>query len=400
MPRLSVREGLDLIAASLRPLGSEEISVSAAAFGRILDRPAVGRFDVPRFRASAMDGFALRCADIVGASEQHSVWLPVLQEVRAGAAPDDLLPGGAAAISTGAQVPDGADTVLAREQTQLSGDRLRIVEPGESGRNIRLPGEDFPAGRVVLEAGARIGPAEVAALAACGIGWIAVRRMPRLALIATGSELQPAGDPPASAGIADSNGPMIVAAAAELGLSCDHLGCLADEAGELSGGLDGLIATGADILVSTGGVSGGSHDLVRAVLEARGARILFHGLAMRPGKPLLFAIMPDGRPFFGLPGNPVAALVAFRFFVVAAVRRLLQLAAEEGEVVEADGLAKAGTTMFLRCRLIADPSTGQRIDTSLDQRSHILSSVIRASHWLRVEATGEARLFPKTPTLG
>jgi molybdopterin molybdotransferase len=396
--RMSVDEGLQLIVSSVRPLASEAVDV-VAAFGRLLAEPAIAQADVPRFAASAMDGYALRSGDTAIATADRPVWLPVHQEVRAGAVPLDLAAEAAAAISTGAVVPAGADHVIAREQAQVAAGRLRIERPLEPGRNIRLRGEDFRAGVTVLTAGMRIGAAEIGALVACGVERVVVRRKPRMALIATGNELRGERAPPSSTDIAESNGPMILAAAAELGLSCQHLGCVADEADLLEAGLDRLVQTEADILVSTGGVSGGRYDLVRACLEARGATILFHGLAMRPGKPLLFAIMPDGRPFFGLPGNPVAALVAFRFFIVAAIRRLLQLEPEDGEPVSAADLAKNTATLFLRCRLVRDASGNPHIDAGLDQRSHILSSVIQASHWLRVEPSGDARLFAKSPAL-
>jgi len=258
-------------------------------------------------------------------------------------------------------------------------------------------------GDALVGTGHLVTPDAIGALVACGIERIAVRRMPRIVLVSSGSEL--AADRAGLSGEAkaiDCNAPMILAAAGSLGLPVRFLGRMADTPEAVDGMLDTAFAAGeGEILISTGGVSVGDFDLVRAGLEARGVTLHFHGVQMRPGKPLLFATLPDGRPYFGLPGNPVAALVAFRFFVMAAVRRMLGLPREAGEAVVADAEVRAGTTLFLRGRRAIDPEGRVWIDTGFDQRSHILSSVVHADHWLRVAPDGQRfRAYPKLPTLG
>lgn len=152
------------------------------------------------------------------------------------------------------------------------------------------------------------------------------------------------------------------------------------------------------MLISTGGVSAGTFDLVAQGLKRRGARVVFHGIRMRPGKPLLFATLPDGRPFFGLPGNPVAALVGFRFFVLAALRRLSGIGAEIGRPVRADVIPRADTTLFLKGIEEGGPNRGF-VDTRLNQRSHVQRALLNANRWVRVNPDGKILAYPKLPKL-
>ncbi len=401
--RPGVDAAFDLIEGAVAPLGTDTVAVSEA-LGRIAAEPAIARLDVPRFVASAMDGFAVRSADVAAAGAAHPIDLPLGAPVPAGEAAGTLRIGHAVPISTGARLPEGADAVLIREFGEVvDGACLRVRAPIDPWRNVRAPGEDMTQGSALIGAGHLITPDTVGALAACGIDRIAVRRMPRIALISSGSELaaNAAGlSGPAKA--IDCNAPMILAAARSLGLPARFLGRMADTPEAVAAMLDMASASGEDdILISTGGVSAGEFDLVRAGLEARGVAIHFHGVQMRPGKPLLFATLPDGRPYFGLPGNPVAALVAFRFFVMAAVRRMLGLPREPGEAVSADAEPREGTTLFLRGRRVLDADGRVRIETGFDQRSHILSSVVQADHWLRVAPDAPRfRAYPKLPVLG
>jgi molybdopterin molybdotransferase len=198
------------------------------------------------------------------------------------------------------------------------------------------------------------------------------------------------GEETGAAGLIDSNAPMIAACAQALGLPHSFLGRAADQAAAIDLLLDG--SDGCDLVLSTGGVSAGDLDLVRSRLEARGAQILFHGVRMRPGKPILFALLSDGRPYFGLPGNPVAALVGFRFFVVEALRRMLGLSSEQAEKVSCNAEPRDGTTLILRGRRTADPAI---VDCTLDQRSHVLSSTLLADCWVVLGEGGPpAQSFP------
>lgn len=387
--RLSVDQGLELIHDHCRLLAADDIGTDAA-LGRVLAAPSMAQRDVPGFRASAMDGYAVRDADL-GSRPRIGA------EIAAGCAPRVLPQGEAMRISTGAPVPNGADRIVAREWGRMEDGRL-VVDPSCChATNIRLAGEDMTAGAMLLPAGAMITPDRIGALLAAGVTGVAVRRLPTVALLSTGSELT-AADPDAR--VIDSNGPMIAAAVAGLGLTARRFGAVADDPTMIDAVLDQATE---DIVISSGGVSVGEHDLIRSAIERRGAKILFHGLAMRPGKPILFAVLPDGRLFFGLPGNPVAALVGFRFFVTAAFRSLLGLGREHGIEARLDVDGRPQTTLFLRARTSRFRDGSLCIETAgLDQRSHVLSSVAEADSWLRVDQRNEevaCRLFEKTARL-
>jgi len=387
MKRPSVEEAFAAIWDRVAPLGTETIA-TGEAFGRVTATPLQARRDVPGFPMSAMDGFALASAATQAATHAAPAAFRLVAPVYAGSWPAPLDAGTAAPIATGAPVPAGADAVLVREQAEIEDDRLLLRRPLELHRNVRQTGEDMVAGREIISAGTMISPQAVGALAAFGVDWLEVRRQPRIGLISTGSELGGIGEAIGDAGLIDSNGPMIAACAQALGLPSNFLGRAADQTAAIDLLLDGSDA--CDLVLSTGGVSAGDLDLVRGRLEARGATIHFHGVRMRPGKPILFASLPDGRPYFGLPGNPVAALTGFRFFVVPALRRMLGLAPEPGERIRCNAAPRAGCTLILRGRRI-DSST---VDCDLDQRSHVLSSTLLADCWVKLDESGEAQAFP------
>lgn len=398
--KISVDEAFAHIADHVMPLPTQEIAVDAQALGRVSALPIVAAADAPRRDCSAMDGFALRSADTSGAFPDRPVRLMLGPHLAAETASPALSPGLAFPISTGAPIPAGADTVLIKERAQVEDGSLIFVEPAAAGKNIRSRGEDARHGTTILTAGTPLTPDLIGALIAFGVRRLTARRSPRIHILPTGSELAHTG---ASSGEMrfDSNGPMIGAICRALNLDYKVSPPLPDCADKIAAHVAAGACSGrSEIVVTTGGVSVGSRDLVREAVESFGARVLFHGIAMRPGKPLLFAILPDGRPFFGLPGNPVAALVGFRFFVWAAICRSLGLPVETGRAVRSPVAGRPGTSLFLRARY-DDPFDG-RIDVELDQRSHILSSVLAATGWLRVEQSGdgaEAWLFPKLPLL-
>jgi len=389
MPRPSVDEALALIWARIAPLGSET-TATGDAFGRVTATPLEARRDVPAFAMSAMDGFALASGDTAAASDGTPASLRLVAPVYAGGTPAPLERGTTAPIATGAAVPAGADAVLVREQAELAEGRLWVRRPVDPRRNVRQPGEDVVAGARILDAGTVLTPHAVGAIAAFGVDRLEVMRQPRIGLISTGSELSGIGEAVEATGLIDSNAPMIAACAQALGLPIHFLGRAADQAAALDLLLAG--SAGCDLVLSTGGVSAGDMDLVRGRLEAHGARILLHGVRMRPGKPMLFALLADGRPYFGLPGNPVAALTSFRFFVVHALRRMLGLAPEQGAAVTCNADPRPETTLLLRGRHTADPG---RVDCALDQRSHVLSSTLLADCWIKLGEGGtKAEAFP------
>ena len=394
--RISVDEGLALIRRHVRLNPSEVIAVDDA-LGRVTASPVYAGRTVPAFRAAAMDGYAVRSEDVRTATADVPIRLPVCGRASAGTWPAPLSPGAACSIGTGAPVPDGADSVVMIEQVTMTNDRdgtsISITSPAKPGLNIRETGEDAVEGERVLESGKVVTPDVVAGLAAYGVSKIEVAQRAKLALIVTGSELAEASSADCGrAGIIDSNGPMIRAYAAAIGASVLPLGTVEDAMEALDEAFDRACATEADIVLTTGGASHGEQDFVRTVLERRKASVLFDGLSMRPGKPILFALLADGRPFFGLPGNPVAACIGMRFFVAQAVRVMLGLPDESGRTADSSEAGREGTTLFLRGRAGQCADHRLRVDTGIDQRSHILSSLIAADSWLRVDRVdGRAR---------
>jgi molybdopterin molybdotransferase len=306
---LTVDEALARIVQHARPLPVESVPV-ADADGRIVREPACAAVDLPPFPSSAMDGFAVRSADTPGD-------LPVSFRVAAGSAPPGPLSVGAAAgIATGGTVPDGADAVVPVELVEDSGDRV-TVPAVEHGQHVRPRGGDVREGDVVVSAGTRLGPTHVGALAAAGVHHVTCSARPRVAVLATGSELRSAGEPLAPGQIYESNRAMIAAALARSGAVVEVLPVAEDDdeahRSAIGRGLQ------ADVLVTSGGVSMGPHDLVRRVAAELGVDEVFWGVAVKPGKPLAFGIRNETL-VFGLPGNPVSSLVGALVFVGTALR--------------------------------------------------------------------------------
>lgn len=309
---LTVDDALARIVETAKPLPTERVVVAAAA-GRILREPARALVDLPPFPSSAMDGFAVRAADVPGD-------LPVAFEIAAGSRPPGPLPqGAAAAISTGGTVPDGADAVVPVELVENHGTRVAIAGQATGGQHVRPRGGDVREGDVVVEAGTHLGPAQIGALAASGIAEVTCSALPRVAVLATGSELRVAGESLAAGQIYESNRAMLAATLVRIGADVDTLPVVEDDESAhraaIARGLD------ADVLVTSGGVSMGEHDLVRRVESELGVREIFWGVAVKPGKPLSFGAR-DGTLVFGLPGNPVSSLVGALVFVATGLRAL------------------------------------------------------------------------------
>jgi molybdopterin molybdotransferase len=350
-----------------------------------------------------MDGFAFAARDVSGATTDRPVTLTISGESRAGGAFPSVTEGAACVISTGAIIPPEYDTVIATERAsiaELAGrTSLRFDAPETAGRNVRSRGEDVRAGELVLPIGSAISPEMIGALGCFGLVDLPVWAQPRVAIIPTGDELVGHRTP---SGIADSNGPMIAAVTAALGLPVTRSAPVADCPRSIENALQAALTPGsADIIISTGGVSAGNHDHVSTTLRAMGATVHFHGVRMRPGKPVLFATFEDGAMFFGLPGNPVAALVGFRFFVSAAIRAMAGRPLEEGRSVPADLPTRSGTTLLLKARQSAADG-GQSIEILPDQRSHMMRPLLSANRWLAVDEEASlprARSFPLAASL-
>jgi molybdopterin molybdotransferase len=309
---LSLDEAQRRILERVRRLPSERVALEEAA-GRVLAEPAAARVDLPPFDASAMDGFALRAVDTPGR-------LPVVERIAAGRpAARALRAGEAMAIATGGAVPQGADAVIPLEYVVEHDNEIEIAERVEAGANLRPRGGDVRLGEIVVAAGVRLGPAQLGALAAAGIADILSARRPRAAVLSTGTELRRPGEALAAGEIYEANGVLLAAQLRSAGAEPELLEPVADDDAAHRRALEAGLA--ADVLVTSGGVSVGPHDLVRSIGAELGVEEVLWGVAVKPGKPLWFGVR-GGTLVFGLPGNPVSSLVCFELFVRPAVLAL------------------------------------------------------------------------------
>ncbi len=310
---LPIDEALAVVAAQITPLEVDRVRLEQA-HGRFLAEDLTAQIDMPSFANSAMDGFALRAADVPGT-------LTVIGESAAGRpyTGDALGRGQAIGISTGAVMPDGADAVAPVEDVESDGGTITIAAGVDRGAHIREPGSDIVRGAALMNAGTRIGPAQIGAAAAAGLSELPVHRLPRVAVLTTGTELRPVGEELGPGEIYDSNGPMLATALRTAGGIVERIGAAADTPEAHREALERALEH--DVVISSGGVSVGPHDLVRGIGRELGVRELFWRIALRPGKPLTFGVR--GRTLvFGLPGNPVSTLVTFELFVRPALLSL------------------------------------------------------------------------------
>jgi molybdopterin molybdotransferase len=364
-----------------RPLDAES-APRRQALGRRLAAPLVATTDLPPLDVSALDGFALTGATAAGTS------LAVAFTVRAGdAGAHALAAGQAAAIMTGAPLPRGADRVIGIEATEVDGERIRILASPAAGAAVRRGGEVVRAGATLLPAGALLRPAAMGLLASQGIEELALVRRPRVALLATGDEVVPAGIRPGRGQVRDSHTAYLEAACRREGADPRPLGIAPDREAELR---RLLVAAGdrTDVILVCGGVSRGEFDLVEPVATALGYRFLFDAVAIQPGKPLAVAVR-EGRLLFGLPGNPASAMVTFELFVAPFLRRLAGDPAaafwSTAIVAELEGSAPAARERdrFLPASLLR--RDGRLVVRSIGhQGSHDLAAFARAEGLLRV----------------
>jgi molybdopterin molybdotransferase len=306
-PMMSVDEAVGIIAARVTAVHETETVSLGHADARILARDISAPLPLPPFTNSAVDGYAVRGGDLPQGEERA---LDVSGRVAAGASSDHAIsPGQAVRIFTGAPMPEGADTVFMQEDVRLDDDGRVVLPAGlETGANVRPAGEDIPLGTVALRAGRRLRPQDVALIAAFGLTAVEVRRRIRVAVFSTGNELVSPGAPRATSQLFDSNRFMLAAMLARLGCEVSDLGIVRDERAALAEGLK-KVAGSHDLILTTGGVSTGEEDHVKASVESAGSLVLWR-MAIKPGRPVAMGII-GGTPLIGLPGNPVASFVTF-----------------------------------------------------------------------------------------
>ncbi len=376
----TVAAALARLLAGMRPVAAEIVGLTQA-YGRVLAEDVGARCTQPPLAVSAMDGYAVRAADVAAAP----VSLRVIGEAAAGGGFAGVVGAGEAVrIFTGGPLPAGADTIVIQEHTRqeharqehtrqehtqrtgAAGETVVVETPGAAGRHIRSAGLDFREGETLLRAGRRLTARDVALAAGMNVPWLAVRRRPRVACVATGDELVRPGEPLRPQAILNANGPLLAGLIRAWGGEAIDLGIAGDDEDALRDA--GRAARGADLLVSSGGASVGARDLVRPALEAAGLVVAFHGVAMRPGKPILFGHLAD-LPVLGLPGNPVSAGVGACVFLKPALAALLGLACDlpAGDETALAGCAlpaNAARQDYLRARLERDHN-GRLVATPL-----------------------------------
>ncbi|RMG07910.1 MAG: molybdopterin molybdenumtransferase MoeA [Cyanobacteria bacterium J055] len=324
---LSVREAETLLFDLVRPLDNQrdvEVVDLLNATGRILAPPVASKLDFPHWDNSAMDGYAVRYEDVKTCSVDRPAILEIIEEIPAGTPPQKALKSGQAArILTGSMMPNGGDTVVMQENTQRDGNRVAIsVPPKEAGDFVRHRGAFHPAGTTLIEAGVRLQPAEIAVLAAAQCSKVRVYRRLRVAVLSTGDELTTPDRPLQPGQIVDSNQYALTSFLLQLGIEPLRLGIVGDSPDELYEAISDAIDWG-DAVLSTGGVSVGDYDYVEDVLEELGGTIHIRSIAVKPGKPLTVATVGKKNIlYFGLPGNPVSALVGAWRFVKPVLQRM------------------------------------------------------------------------------
>jgi molybdopterin molybdotransferase len=379
---LSLEEAQRRILDRVVRLPAEQVALQDAA-GRVTAADVPSRVDLPPFDSSAMDGFALRAANTPGR-------LPVVERIAAGRpASRAIVAGEAMAIATGGAIPDGADAVLPIEYVVDHGNEIETAQRVDPGADIRPRGGDIRAGQIVVPSGMRLGPAQLGALAAAGVADIPATRRPRAAVLSTGTELRPPGTELEPGQIYEANGVLLAAQLATAGAEVERLDPVADDEAAHRAALQAGLE--ADVLVSSGGVSVGPHDLVRSVGGELGVEEVLWGVAVKPGKPLSFGVR--GRTLvFGLPGNPVSCLVCFELFVRPAVLALQGLAEplprfEPGTLANGLRPNQARTELVRARSRIVDGKV--ELEAVTGQESHMIARAAGADTLILVPAGSE-----------
>lgn len=385
---ITIEEALNIVQEYTFPVGKVTVKPQEA-LGSVLAEGVVSLYDLPYFDNSAVDGFAVKLADVERASKDSPVELALIETIAAGqvgtVAPDA---GQAVKILTGAPVPDGTEAVIMQEFTEPAMDsRIRLFRAAAPGENIRRRGEEMHRGDRVLGAGVVINPATVGLLAALGCDAIMVFRKPKVGILVTGSELVPPGQPLQPGQIYESNSHSLKAALTALGIKDVLCRTVGDNPEEITGMLKSLLDE-TDMVITTGGVSVGEFDWVKPVMTDIGIQAHFWGVAIKPGKPVFFGTYCAGelepeKPVFGLPGNPVAVLLTFYLLVKPALLKMMglhdiPLLKFKARLMQ-DIRKKPGRTEYVRGLLIPDADGMWTAQPVLGQGSHMLSGLAKAN---------------------
>lgn len=375
---ITVKNALERVLESVSPLGIERLDILSAQ-GKILGEDICSPRNIPPKDNSAMDGYALRAEDTRGASRENPVVLRVIEDIPAGyLARKSVGRGEASRIMTGAFLPEGSDSILRVEDTEKDGDRVKIFVEVSKGQDVRFCGEDVKEGEKVLTKGTLIRPAEIGMLASLGRSIVSVRQSPLVAVLSTGDELVDIDGDVSQGKIVSSNSYSLAAQIAECGASVLQVGIAKDTREDLREKFEACMR--ADIVISSGGVSVGDYDFVKDVISSLGA-IDFWRVAMRPGRPLAFGKL-GSKFLFGLPGNPVSAMVSFEQFVRPAI---LKMAGHRNifrgtirAALQQTIKKNAGLTYFLR-GIISEENGRCTVRTTGEQGSGILKSMVLAN---------------------
>ena len=384
---LTVEEAQEIVLESVSVSGIERVPLSESQ-DRVLAEDVAPRFDVPPQDNSSVDGYAVRAADTSGASEEAPRRLEVLEESPAGTVPAaHVVPGRSSRIMTGAFLPGGADAVVMVENTRQHADGVEILKAVKPGQNVRYRGEDVKQGQRVLFDGAEIGPGEIGLLAAFQRSQVSVRRRPAVAILSTGDEVVEIDERLVPGKIVNSNSYSLAALVRECNGRPVNLGIARDSEAEIAKAIRSALS--ADIVLSTGGVSVGDYDYVKKVLEDLGADMRFWRVKMKPGKPLAYGLL-QGKPFFGLPGNPVSCMVSFLLFARPAMRKMMGYSPHDWRLptvraeLENDLTAGGDRRHYLRARITC--SEGRfYASTVAGQGSGMLSSMTGTNGLVVVE---------------
>lgn len=379
MSSIKVDDARKIILEKIKVQGTEKVSISEA-LGRILSEDIIARRNNPPMDNSAMDGYALKAKDIELATSENPIKLEIIEDLAAGYSPKMTIQSGQAVrIMTGAPIPEGADAVIMQEDTERNENSVQVKDKAEIRENIRDAGEDVREGETVIKKGAKLLPAHIGMMAVVGRSSVLVGRRPSVAILSTGDEIKDLDDSLSGPCIYNSNGYMLAAQVKSAGGIPSYLGIARDNEEDLMEKFNWALQ--CDMVVSSGGVSVGDYDLVKASLKKMGQEMLFWKVAMKPGKPLAFGRI-DNVPIFGLPGNPVSSFVSFEQFVRPSIRKMMGASQLSHLLVQAKLThtvhKKAGRQHFLSAYVKWENGTCT-VSPTQEQGSGILKSTVNAN---------------------